>query len=143
MVRETVTQRGARVLASLSYPWQRLGYRIEFRPGARGLLGLTVPDERLVRVYVRAGESDLVLRHSIAHELGHVLDFTRGNPATHAVFFSLRGADPAAVVRVQRLLRPPNAGGGLGGGLRRLAGRPGRTSAASSRAPPQRHCCGR
>jgi hypothetical protein len=35
-----------------------------------------------------------VLAHTIAHELGHVLDFTQGNPAKHASYLTLRGINP-------------------------------------------------
>jgi hypothetical protein len=88
---ESAAQRGARVLASLHYPWQRLGYRVEFLPAKAGYLGQTDFDDRVVEIYVRIAESDLVLAHSIAHELGHVLDFTRGSAATRALYLSTRG----------------------------------------------------
>lgn len=88
---ETDEQRGQRVLASLHYPWQRLGYRIAFLPDKHGYLGLTTPGPNLIQIYVRRSESDLVLSHSIAHELGHALDFSRGSAATRALYLSIRG----------------------------------------------------
>lgn len=93
-VTETPHQRGQRLLASLHYDWKRLGYRIVFLPEKRGYLGFTDGKVKLVTIYVRTRESDLVLAHSIAHELGHVLDFTHGTPAKRAAYLSLRGINP-------------------------------------------------
>ncbi len=88
---ESPAQRGARVLASLHYPYQRLGYRIQFLPDKHGYLGLTVPEQRLIQIYVRSSESDLVLSHSIAHEIGHALDFSRSSLVTHRTYLTMRG----------------------------------------------------
>ncbi|MCW2599131.1 MAG: hypothetical protein JWM02_960 [Frankiales bacterium] len=87
---ESAVQRGQRVLASLHYGWQTLGYRFEFLPSRAGYLGLTIPRQKLVQIYVRGSQSDLVLAHSIAHELGHVLDLTRGSGAKRAQYLSIR-----------------------------------------------------
>lgn len=91
---ETAAQRGSRVLASLHYDLGRLGYRIEFLPAKGGYLGMTIGSRKLVQIYVRSSQSDLVLAHSIAHEVGHVLDFTRGNESTRAQYLSIRRLDP-------------------------------------------------
>jgi hypothetical protein len=88
---ESAAQRGARVLASLRYPYQWLGYRIEFLPDKHGYLGLTRSDQRLIQIYVRSSESDLVLSHSIAHEIGHALDFSRSSLVTHRAYLTIRG----------------------------------------------------
>ncbi|MGZ6826976.1 MAG: hypothetical protein ACXVGH_09295 [Mycobacteriales bacterium] len=88
---ETPAQRGARVLASLHYPYQALGYRFVFLPGRAGYLGLTDAGARQVTIWVRSSESDPVLAHTIAHELGHVLDFTRGTPVRRARYLLVRG----------------------------------------------------
>lgn len=90
-VAETPAQRGARVLASLHYPYQALGYRFAFLPGRGGYLGLTDAGARQVTIWVRSSESDVVLAHTIAHELGHVLDFTRGTPVRRAKYLLVRG----------------------------------------------------
>ena len=93
---ESPAARGARVLASLGYDWQPLGYRIRFLPARDGLLGLTNPSRRLVEVYVKDSESDLVLAHTIAHELGHVVDAVHGTADRRASYLRLRGLDPGA-----------------------------------------------
>ncbi len=93
---ETPTQRGMRVLASLHYDWQRLGYRIVFLPEKKGLLGFTDGGRKTVTIWVRRKQSDLILAHTIAHELGHVLDFTHGSDAKHAAYLTLRGLNPLA-----------------------------------------------
>ena len=87
---ETFAQRGQRIYASFHYDLGKLGYRIVFKPYARGLLGLTDSGSRTVTVYVRSTESDLVLAHSIAHEMGHALDFSRGSDGKHQLYLSIR-----------------------------------------------------
>jgi hypothetical protein len=93
---ETPAQRGARVLASLHYPWQALGYSVVFLPGRDGYLGLTDAQAKRVTIWVRGTESDVVLAHTIAHELGHVLDFTHGISTRRALYLSLRGLAPGS-----------------------------------------------
>lgn len=88
---ESPVQRGGRILASLHYDWAALGYRIEFMPARDGYLGLSDPTRRLVQVYVSPRESDLVLAHSIAHELGHVLDYARASAERRASYLRIRG----------------------------------------------------
>jgi glucose/arabinose dehydrogenase len=87
---ESYLARGNRVLASLRYDWHKLGYRVQFLPGKKGYLGMTLGAQKLVQVYVRADQSDLVLAHTIAHELGHVLDFTRGTAERRAQYLRTR-----------------------------------------------------
>lgn len=91
---ETPVQRGTRVLNSLHYDWKRLGYRIAFLPEKKGYLGFTDSGKKLVTIWIRKSESDLVLAHTIAHELGHVLDFTHGSAAKHAAYLSFRNMSP-------------------------------------------------
>ncbi|MCU1601893.1 MAG: hypothetical protein JWO22_2602 [Frankiales bacterium] len=91
---ETPNQRGQRVLASLHYNWQRLGYKVVFKPERKGYLGYTDGTTKTVTIWVRTRETDVVLAHTIGHELGHVLDFTHGNDAKHALYLSLRGISP-------------------------------------------------
>lgn len=63
-------------LERIAYPWaQRFpGWRIVFLPARAGLRGLTVPDERAVRIYVRATDTPASVARVLAHELGHVAD---------------------------------------------------------------------
>lgn len=91
---ETAAQRGQRVLASLHYDWQALGYRFVFLPGQKGLLGMTSGADKTVTIYVRSTQSDLILAHTIAHELGHVLDFTRGTADRRSTYLRIRGLNP-------------------------------------------------
>jgi hypothetical protein len=88
---ETPTQRGTRILGSLHYDWQRLGYRIVFLAEKHGYLGLTDEGTHTITIWVRTRETDLVLSHTIAHEIGHALDFSQGNLAKHKSYLLLRG----------------------------------------------------
>lgn len=88
---ETYLQRATRIYQSFHYDVSALGYRMVFKPSVHGLLGLTDGNARTVTVYVRSSESDLVLAHSIAHEMGHALDFYRGSEAKHQLYLSIRG----------------------------------------------------
>ena len=93
-VRTTATSgvtRAQRIYAGFHYDIGRLGYRMVFKPGAKGLLGLTDSGARTITIYVRSTESDLVLAHTIAHEMGHAVDFTRGSDAQHQLYQSIRG----------------------------------------------------
>ena len=87
----SVQQIGRRALASLDYPWQRLGYEVVFAPRRRGLLGYTDAGARTITVYVRPGQAPLELRTTIAHELGHALDFAYGSPERRADYRRFRG----------------------------------------------------
>ncbi len=71
-------QRGANALSLVSYPWQRQlpGWVIEFKPERKGYYGLTMVDENRIEVYVRSDQSDALLAHVVAHEIGHALDVT-------------------------------------------------------------------
>ena len=89
-VTESPIARGQRIYAALHYDVTRLGYRIVIRPSVNGLLGLTDATARTITVYVRSSESDLVVAHSIAHEIGHALDFTRGSAAKHTLYLTIR-----------------------------------------------------
>lgn len=82
--------RGTRIYNSFHYDVTKLGYRMVFKPSVHGLLGLTDGGARTVTVYIRSSESDLVLAHSIAHEIGHALDFSRGSEAKHQLYLSIR-----------------------------------------------------
>jgi hypothetical protein len=93
---ETPNHRGQRVLASLHYDWQQLGYRIVFLADKKGYLGYTDGATKTVTIWIRRSEPDLVLAHTIAHELGHALDFSRGSAAKHAAYLTMRGLNPTS-----------------------------------------------
>ncbi len=69
---------GREALAGISYPWQELldGWTIEFQTSTDGLFGLTLVPERRIEIYVRPDQSPAMVRHVIAHELGHAVDVT-------------------------------------------------------------------
>lgn len=69
-------RRGSAALASLLRPGDAKGYRVEFRPGRPDVLGLAHLPERRVEIFVRScsAQSDSLLRHVIAHEIGHLVD---------------------------------------------------------------------
>jgi hypothetical protein len=87
---EPYLARGTRAYAALHYDVTLLGYTVVFQPGVGGLLGLTDAGSRTITVYVRTRMSDVVLSHTIAHEIGHALDFTRGTALTHARYLATR-----------------------------------------------------
>ena len=87
----TPEQRGRAALAALGYPWQSLGYRVVFRPYSGGLLGHADPRDRTVTVYVKPAQDETELRATIAHELGHVLDFVHGTEDRRRRYRELRG----------------------------------------------------
>lgn len=69
-------RRGSAALASLLRPSDARRYRVEFRPGRADVLGLAHLPERRVEIFVRSCsvQSDSLLRHVIAHEIGHLVD---------------------------------------------------------------------
>jgi hypothetical protein len=86
-------RRGAAALASLKGGAARTGFRVEFAPARTGYLGLTHLKERRIELFVRACgvQSDELLRHVMAHELGHAFDTTHGNAGTRRAWQAARG----------------------------------------------------
>jgi hypothetical protein len=84
----------AHALSSLRYPWRRLGYRVvAVPPRNNGLLALTTTGtERRTEVYVEscAQESDALLRHVVAHEIGHAIDAELMTDASRARWLRAR-----------------------------------------------------
>jgi hypothetical protein len=70
--------RGQQALTAISYPWEdRLpGWSITFEQGRSGLYGLTLVDDKHIEIYVRTDQTDDLLVHIVAHELGHAVDVT-------------------------------------------------------------------
>lgn len=71
-----IQQRGAEALARITYPWrERLpGWEIQFHAAETGAYGYTLTQERHIDIYVRADQSDDLLAHVVAHEIGHAID---------------------------------------------------------------------
>ncbi|HUR79057.1 MAG TPA: hypothetical protein VMZ22_14000 [Acidimicrobiales bacterium] len=84
-------QRGEAALAKIDFPWQRLGYTISFEPGRQGYLGLTDSANRSIRIFVRANESMDTLARTIAHEIGHAVDFETITNDEAANYIAIRG----------------------------------------------------
>lgn len=86
-------RRGQAALASLRGGAARTGFRVEFAGARKGYLGLTHLEERRIEVFVRAcgTQSDELLRHVMAHELGHAYDTTHLSAATRRAWMAARG----------------------------------------------------
>lgn len=90
-------RRGAAALASLR-PAEPSGYPVTFKPARQGFLGLTEPSEQLIEVYVRdcATETDELLRHVVAHEIGHARDKTALTDDQRSAWLAVRGIPAGA-----------------------------------------------
>ena len=90
-VRGTPAQKGQAAISMLAYPWQDLGYSVEFRPGRSGVLGLTYPDQRRIEVYVRDCQSVESVASVFGHEVGHAVDDTFNDGARREEWQLIRG----------------------------------------------------
>lgn len=87
-------RRGRAALASLDWPWQEVGFAVEFAPYRGRYLGLTDARTRTITIFVKRGQSEGDLRTTIAHELGHALDAVTGTEEVHRAYREVRGIDP-------------------------------------------------
>ncbi len=83
---------GAAALSQISYPWQQLGYQIVFLGPRPDLMGQTIFDEHRIEIYLRSGESQLMVAHVIAHEIGHAVDVAYNTSERRQQWLNLRGA---------------------------------------------------
>ncbi len=90
-----VGERGRWALAQISYPWQEMlpGWTIEFDEERDGLFGLTLVDDQRIEIYVRDDQSDELLVHIVAHELGHAVDVTLNNGPDRRAWQAARGIE--------------------------------------------------
>ncbi len=74
-------RRGYAALERISYDWQTElpGWTIIFSPGRSGVLGYTYVDTQTIEIFVRGNQSEGLLAHVIAHELGHAVDVSKNN----------------------------------------------------------------
>ncbi|MEZ5341079.1 MAG: hypothetical protein R2706_06420 [Acidimicrobiales bacterium] len=84
--------RGDAALASISYNWQAKlpGWSVTFSPGREGHR----PDlhqRNRIEIFVRDSMSDSLLRHVIAHELGHAVDVTLNSSGDRERWQDARG----------------------------------------------------
>jgi hypothetical protein len=88
----------AQALGSIVYDWRNSlpGWEIRFLDARSGFRGLTYPDERVIEVYVRDGDTVHSLAHVVAHELGHAVDVTWFSDADRAAWMHTRGVDRGA-----------------------------------------------
>lgn len=76
-------RRGAYALKRITYNWRKTGYTIHFMAARRGITGMTYPATRRIEVYIRSCSkmTNAYLAETIAHEIGHSVDFTLGTNA--------------------------------------------------------------
>lgn len=86
-------RRGATMLARIRYPYWGLAFSIDFLGARAGFLGYTSYRDRIIEVYVRpcSEESDVVLEHTIAHEIGHAVDDSFSDETRRAQWDRVRG----------------------------------------------------
>ena len=89
-------RRGAVALASLRRPADAQAFRIEFLPGRSDVLGLAYLQERRIEIFVRSCTqlSDSLLRHVLAHEIGHLVDASRMTATGREEWLRTRGIPP-------------------------------------------------
>ncbi len=90
-------ERGQAALALVEFPWaQRLpGWKISFHPERSGVYGYTLVTERRIEVYVRSDQTDQLLAHVVAHEIGHAIDVTHNDGADRDRWVKARGLGQA------------------------------------------------
>jgi len=91
----TPQERGEAALRRLSYPYQQLGYTIEFLPGMPGYFGRGFHEQHRIEIYVRNSQSDADVAHVVAHEIGHAVDWMYHTPARDQQWLLIRGVDPS------------------------------------------------
>jgi hypothetical protein len=85
-------RRGENALRSLQHPVPA-GVTVAFLPGRGALKGMTYYDRHHVDVFVQscASESDSLLRHVVAHEMGHAWDSLHMTADLRAAYLEARG----------------------------------------------------
>ena len=86
-------RRGQAALASLKGGAPRTGFSVSFHSARSGVMGMTFLNERRIEMYVRSCDKQPteLLRHVMAHELGHAWDTTQMSGVERAGFMAARG----------------------------------------------------
>jgi hypothetical protein len=84
-------ERGTEALALIDFPWQELGWRVDFLPARDGLLGMAYPQRREIEVYVRDSQPVERIAVVVAHEIAHALDLERNTASRRQAWLALRG----------------------------------------------------
>jgi hypothetical protein len=93
---DTPGSAGAAALATIHYPYEKLGYQIQFLAPRSGYLGMTYCSQHLIQVYVNPGESVGTVSFITAFELAHAVDCTYNTAATRATWAQARGFSRSA-----------------------------------------------
>ena len=85
-------KRGSRALASLRHGTPA-GVTVAFKGARSGYLGLTYPDRGHIDMFIRpcSSQSWSLLRHVMAHEMGHAYDGRYMTAASRAAYMAMRG----------------------------------------------------
>ena len=83
-------QRGSRALASLHRPVAR-GWTVTFAVYRGRYVGFADATKKVVTLWVKPADSQQSLRITLAHEFGHVLDYTRLTEARRGDYLEIRG----------------------------------------------------
>jgi hypothetical protein len=91
------TERGEAALATIAYRWRQHlpGWEIRFLAADEGAYGYTMTREHRIDVYVRDDQSDALLAHVVAHEIGHAVDVTLNSAKDRSRWEQARGITDA------------------------------------------------
>lgn len=94
---DEATARGKAALAHIDFPWEErlAGWTFQFQSATKGAYGYTLTEENRIDIYVRADQSEELLAHVIAHELGHAVDVTLNDGDARRRWQAARGIDDA------------------------------------------------
>jgi len=87
----TPSSTGAAALRLIDYPWERLGYSVNFAPARSGLLAKTNCNTKTISIYVRSTQTVRQVAFVTAFELGHAVDCSTMSDQRRADWAGLRG----------------------------------------------------
>ena len=88
-------QRGQLALQQIGFDWEAKlpGWNVTFHEERDGLFGLTLVEEKQIEIYVRDDQSDDLLVHIVAHEIGHAVDVTLNSGRDRREWQAARGIE--------------------------------------------------